>query len=55
MNLLDFILLVIVAWSVVAGFMAGFTFKLGAIFSALLGFRLGEVGALISGSKVDGT
>jgi GT2 family glycosyltransferase len=37
------------------GFMAGLTFKLGAIFSALLGFRLGEVGALISGSKVDGT
>jgi GT2 family glycosyltransferase len=36
------------------GFGAGLTFRIGAIFSALLGFRLGEFGALLSGSKVDG-
>ena len=36
------------------GFVAGFTFRLGAIFRALFGFRFGEFGALVSGQKVDG-
>lgn len=36
------------------GVMAGLQARLGAIFGALAGFRLGEVGPLMSGQKIDG-
>jgi N-acetylglucosaminyl-diphospho-decaprenol L-rhamnosyltransferase len=37
------------------GFAAGLQARLGAVFSALFGFRFGELKYLISGQKIDGT
>jgi N-acetylglucosaminyl-diphospho-decaprenol L-rhamnosyltransferase len=37
------------------GFFAGLGFRIAAMLKALAGFRLGEVAALISGQKVDGS
>src|SRR4029077_15550057 len=37
------------------GFFSGLQFRPGAIFRALAGFRMGEVAALISGQKLDGS
>jgi GT2 family glycosyltransferase len=37
------------------GFLAGLQFRIGAILRALAGLRLGEVMALVSGQKLDGT
>ena len=36
------------------GFATGFTYRLKAIFKALIGFRLGVVSSLIAGDKIDG-
>jgi len=38
-----------------AGFMSGLTFRIGAIFRALFGFRFKELSALVSGQKLDGS
>jgi GT2 family glycosyltransferase len=37
------------------GFAGGLKARLGAVFSALGGFRFGELAALVSGQKIDGT
>ena len=37
------------------GFFAGLGFRIAAVLKALAGFRLGEVAALVSGQKVDGS
>ena len=37
------------------GFAAGLKVRIGAVFSALFGFRLGELKYLLAGQKIDGT